>query len=234
MGGLTKNQVKQALKSIFRVKSWKLLLILLPLLFLTATLLRLDHIGMVDLRTKVLELDETGTDEEITAALVDLQEYTVTHIVINMIEENGTNKVVFGTGPFFLKHQYEKKAKEELAKAESAIEGSDNNPNGNIYKIVSDYCDEQARKGNWGFNQLYVNCMTNGLAAYPEMSEIQDSITANIPPTALYRREFISPVWYPSWAGIAILACLILIVVIIIRLVIWIVLKLTLLVLKKR
>lgn len=233
MGGLSKNRIKQALKSIFRIRTWKVLLVLIPLLFLTATLLRFDHLGMIDLRDKVLQLDESGTEEELTEALQKLQEYTISHIVINIITENGEEHLVFGTGPFFLENQYIKKAHEELAKAEAAIENADDNPNGNIYKLASDYCDELARRYGWGFNQNYINCMSSELAKYPEMSEITDFAVADIPSTALYRRDFASPIWYPSWSGFTILACIILIIIIIIRFIIWIVLKIALIVLKK-
>ena len=38
----------------FKIKTWQLILVLVPLLFLDATLLRLDHIKMTELRDAVL------------------------------------------------------------------------------------------------------------------------------------------------------------------------------------
>ena len=234
MGGLTKNRVKQSLKGIFRVRTWKLILVLIPLLFLAATLLRFDHLGMIERRDRVLAADEAGDEAELLTALSDLQEYTLSHIVVNLVEENGVERIVFGTGPFYLEQQYIRKAKAELAKAEAALEGSDSNPNGNVYKKAAAVCDEKARKYGWGFSKPYVDCMTSELAKYPSMEEVEDYVQAMIPPTAMYRRDFASPVWCWSWSGVVILACLLLIVVIFIRLLIWLVLRITLILLKKK
>jgi hypothetical protein len=233
MGG-KRATIKQVLRSIFRVRTWKLVLILIPLLFLVATLLRFDHVGMVELRDRVLAADKSGEDAEMMRALVELQEYTVSHIVVNMVEENGVEGLVFGTGPFYLEQQYIRRAKEELAKAEAALANAGENPHGNVFQKAAEICDARALQFGWGFNEAYIRCMQDELARYPEMAAIEDFQRAMIPPTALFRRDFASPVWLPSWAGWAILACVLLIVVILIRFVIWIVLKITLVLLKKR
>ena len=233
MGG-ARNKIKKVLKTIFRVRTWKLFLILVPMLFLTATLLRLDHLGMVALRDRVIEADEKGEGEELMRALRELQEYTVSHIVVNMVEENGVERVVFGTGPFYLEQQYIRKAKEELAKAEASLLGSGENPHGNVFKKAAAVCDARAIQFGWGFNKAYVDCMTSELARYPEMGEIESFRKAMIPPTALYRRDFASPIMMWSWSGVAILGCGLLGVVILIRCVIWVALRIVLFLLKKR
>ncbi|MDR3297914.1 MAG: hypothetical protein LBT19_00835 [Candidatus Nomurabacteria bacterium] len=233
MGGISKNRVKQALRSVFRVRSWKLFLVLVPLLFLTATLLRFGHLGMVELRDKVLVADEGGDDAEIMESLAELQRYTMTHIVVNVVESNGAEMLTFGTGPFYLEHQYAKKAMAELERAENSLEGAGENPNGNVFKKAAAVCDALGQKYGWGYSKPYIDCMQSELAKYPGMDEIEDYKRAMIPPTALYRQEFASPIWCVGWAGLAILICLILIVVIFIRFLIWMVLKITLLVIKK-
>jgi len=232
MGG-SRNKIKQAIKVIFRVRSWKLVLILIPLLFLTVTLLRFDHIRMVELRDAVLAADENGDDEELADALRELQEYTISHIVVNVVEENGVERLVFGTGPFYLEQQYVRKAKEALTKAEEALLDAGNNPHGNVFKKASDICDARALQYGWGFNKAYIDCMTNELAKFPEMDEIVDFQRAMIPPTTLFRVNFASPVWTWSWSGASILACILLTVVILIRFLIWGVLRITLLIIKK-
>jgi len=233
MGG-KRTKIKQVLKSIFRVRTWKLILILIPLLFLAATLLRFDHIGMVELRDKVLAADESGDDGEITASLKALQKYTFSHIVVNMIEENGAERLVFGTGPFYLEQQYIRKAKEELAKAEASLLNAGENPHGNVFKKAAEICDARGIQFGWGHSKPYFDCMTSELAKFPEMDEIEDFRTAMIPPTVEYRRDFVSPVWFPSLSGLVILVCILLIVVILMRLVIWAVLRIALILLKKR
>ncbi|MFV0484931.1 MAG: hypothetical protein ACK5MU_01735 [Candidatus Saccharimonadales bacterium] len=233
MGGITKNKVKQALKSVFRVRTWKLILVLIPLLFLVATLLRFDHLGMVERRDAVLEADKNGDEAEIVETLDELQRYTLTHIVVNVVEQNGVNMLIFGTGPFYLENQYVRVAMEELAKAEASLEGAGENPNGNVFKAAAEVCDAKGKQNGWGYSKPYIDCMTSELAKYPAMDEIEDYTKAMIPPTALYRQEFVSPIWYPTRAGILILLGLIITVVIIIRFFIWVVLKIALLVIKK-
>jgi len=233
MGG-KRAKMKQLLKSIFRVRTWKLVLILIPLLFLTATLLRIDHLGMVELRDAVLLADESGGDEELMEALRELQEYTISHIVVNMVEENGVERLVFGTGPFYLEQQYVRKAQAALLEAEEALANAGENPHGNVFAKAAAICDAQALQSGWGFNQAYINCMQSELAKFPEMDEIKDFQQAMIPPTVLFRRNFASPVWIWSWSGLLILSCVVLIVVILIRLVIWCVLRITLFLAKKR
>lgn len=233
MGG-KRAKIKQALRSIFRVRTWKLVLILIPLLFLTATLLRFDHIGMVERRDRVLAADESGDEIEMVRALGDLQSYTVSHIVVNMVEENGVERLVFGTGPFYLEQQYIRKARAALQEAERSLQNASENPQGNVFAKAAEVCDARAREFGWGFNRAYIDCMTSELAKYPEMEEIEDFETAMIPPTALFRIDFASPVWTWSWAGGAIVLCGLIIVVIFIRFVIWIILRITLFLTKKR
>lgn len=229
MGGITKNRLKEALRNIFRVRTWKLILILIPLLFIAATLLRFDHLEMVALRDQVIKADEEGSEEDILAALNQLKDFTLTHIVVNVYEENGVEKLSFGTGPFYLENQYVKKAQEELAKAEASLENAGVNPNGNVFKKAAEVCDALGIQYGWGYSAPYINCMQEELAKYPAMDEIEDYKEAMIPSTALYRQDFASPIWYPCWSGIIILACIILIIVIFIRFLIWICLRIALL-----
>lgn len=233
MGGISKNRIKQVLGVIFRVRTWKLILIMIPVGFLAATLLRFDHLGMVELRDGVLAADESGDEGAIVESLNKLQQYTATHIVVNVVEWNGKEMLTFGTGPFFLDNQYVKRAMEELAKAEASLVGAGDNPNGNVFQKAAAVCDEEGKRLGWGYSKPYIDCMQREIAKYPAMEEIEDYKKAMIPPTALYRQEFASPIWYPTWAGLLILLVVILIVVIIIRFFIWIVLKIVLLIVKK-
>ena len=56
-----------------KIKTWQLLIILVPLLFLDATFLRLDHIKMTELRSAVLAADEADDDEKISSTLEELK-----------------------------------------------------------------------------------------------------------------------------------------------------------------
>ena len=213
----------------FKIKTWQLLLMLVPLLFVDATLLRMDHMRMTELRDAVLAADEAENEEELAKALNELKDFTFSNIVINVVDDNGIQKVTFGTGPFYLEHQYIRAANAALEDAEAQL-SSDTNPNGNIYAAASAVCRPQAIAGGWSWNDSrYINCMMTEINKYPAADDVQDKIIASLPSTELYRKNYASPVWAPTLTGFVILLTLIIIVVIFIRGVVWVVLRLSLL-----
>ena len=213
----------------FKAKTWQLSLVLVVLLFIDATCLRISHIKMTELRDAVLTADEEGDDEKISESLEALKKYTFSNIVINIVDDNGAQKVTFGTGPFYLEHQYIRHANAALEKAEQNL-ASDTNPNGNVYALASETCRALAIANGWTWdNPNYINCMVTEIQKYPSASEIQDKIIASLPSTELYRKEYASPLWAPTIAGFFILTTLIIIVVIFIRALIWAILRLSLL-----
>ncbi|MDO5451548.1 MAG: hypothetical protein Q4F56_00450 [Candidatus Saccharibacteria bacterium] len=214
---------------IRKIKTWQLLVILLPLLFIDATLLRVDHIRMTELRDAVLVADEAESDEEIAKALNGLKEFTFNNIVINVVDDNGKQRVTFGTGPFYLEHAYIRAANAALQEAEAKFK-DDSNPNGNVYAMASDTCRAQAIANGWDWdNANYINCMVSEIQKYPSADEIQDKIAASLPSTELYRHNYASPVWAPTLTGFLILITIVVIVVIIIRAIVWVILRLSLL-----
>ena len=232
MGGKKTNHLKQLLQKFGAVRNWQLLLILIPLLFVTATLLRLDHLRMVELRNAVLEADEYGDEKGINQGMVELQQFVVSHVVVNVVESNGVQEITFGTGPFYLEQQYLRAANAAIAEAEAAAV-NDNNPYGNIYATVSGICRPQAIANGWSWNSPgYLECWTSELAKYPASDNL-DTPMVTIPSTELYRYDFASPIWAPTWSGWAILLCLVILAIILVRLVIWCVLQIALLIAKK-
>lgn len=218
------------IRKVFRnIKTWQLVLILIPLLFIEATLLRFDHLQMQDLKTKVLEADESENDEEIAKSLAELKEFTNTHIVVNVVEKNGAQYITFGTGPFYLEKQYTRKATERLAEAQKrANETGDDNPNGNIYQKAREVCEPQAQTYGWAWNSSEnLNCWTTELAKYPATDTLETEFQADLPNTNLYRYDFASPIWAFTPAGIVAVICIVLIVVILIRMIIWLILNIS-------
>ena len=213
---------------IKKIKTWQLLLILAPLLFLDATFLRVDHIRMTELRDAVLAADEAEDDEEISRTLEELKRFVFSNIVINVVDDNGIQKISFGTGPFYLEHQYVRAANVALKEAQAKLE-ADGNPNGNVYALASDVCSPIAVQNGWTWDDSrFINCMLTEINKYPAADEIQDRIIASLPSTELYRKNYASPVWAPTLSGFLILLTIIIIVVIFIRVVIWIILRLSL------
>ncbi|MDO4752926.1 MAG: hypothetical protein Q4A36_01665 [Candidatus Saccharibacteria bacterium] len=234
-GKLKLEEWRKALKKRVRglkhikVKTWILLLVLVPLLFIDATLLRQNHIKMTELRDAVMTADDENDDAKIAETLIELKEFVFSNIVVNVVEDNGEQRLTFGTGPFYLEHQYLRAAEAALAAAEAALAG-DANPNGNVYGMAGDTCKALALANGWTWdNANFINCMMTEINKYPSAAEIQDTIIAALPSTELYRHNYASPIWTPSFVGWLILLTLIIIVVIIIRMIIWVVLRLSLL-----
>lgn len=226
MGGF-----KKALKSI---KNWHLILIFIPLFFIAATLLRFDHLEMLDLRNAVLAADQAEDDAKIIESLNQLKDFASTHTIVNFVEENGVQHITFGTGGFYLERLYQRQASLALAEAEKkAAAVSDDNPNGNIFAKAMAVCKPQAIANNWTWNSpKYLNCFTTELAKYPTTDSLTTTLTADLPSTALYRYDFASPIWAPTPAGFVTLLCFIILLWIIIRCLIWIFLRIATIFLK--
>lgn len=212
----------------FRVKTWQLLIALIPLLFVDATLLRQDHIRMTELRDTVMAADGEDDDEKIASALAELRDFVASNIVINITDDNGGQKISFGTGPFYLEHQYVRAATKALEEAEKEMQ-SDANPNGNIYGQAGEVCRARALQNGWAWNNPnFINCMMEEINKYPAADEIKDTIIARLPSTEMYRHNYASPVWAPTFTGFFLLVTLVIIVVIFIRMIIWVILRIAL------
>lgn len=222
MGGKFKFHLKKV-----KLHTWQLVLILVPLLFLAATFLRFDHIKMTELRTAVLEADAAGDEEKIASSLEELANFTKNNIVINIVDDNGSQKIFFGTGPFYLEQSYLRAADKAISDAKAKIENGEN-PNGAVIVNATNFCNAEAAAHSWAWGQ-YLSCVTSEINKYPAAEDLTAEITADIPSTELFRKEFSSPVWTFSLSGITILLCLILTVVIFIRFFIWVIIRLSLL-----
>ena len=236
MGGKSSKKswsLKKALKHGAKgIKAWHLFIILIPLLFLAATFLRLDHIEMTRLRNIVEESDETDDDVRTAATIDELKKFVFSHTVINITEENGQTKISFGTGPFYLANQYYRKAAAILAEAEANV-GDDSNPNGNVYAAAMAVCKPQAIANSWVWNSPgYIACMTGEINKYPTSETLTESIKVELPSPSLYRFEFVSPLWTPTASGFTILVCLIVIAWLLLKFFAWTVVKIAIKMLK--
>ena len=223
------NMKKRGRIKFHKVKTWQLLVILVLLFFVDATLLRIDHIHMTELRDAVLQADEENDDQAIADRLEELKNFVFSNMVINVVDDNGNQRVTFGTGPFYLEHQYLRAANAALEEAEKKM-ATDGNPNGNIYAAASEVCQAQAINNGWSWdNPNYINCMMNEIQQYPSADELSDKIIASLPSTELYRKNYASPVWAPTLTGAFVLMTLVIMVVLIVRGIVWVILRLALL-----
>lgn len=231
MGGKKSNQIRERLSKWKTVQTWQLLLLLVPLAFLAATLLRFDHIKMSKLRQAVLDADAVDDQEGIKHGLEELEQFVFSHIVVNVLDDNGNQKIIFGTGPFYLEESYIRAANRAIEEAENTLV-DDSNPNGNIYEAVRQVCQPLAHQNGWNSHQQeYLDCWTGELAKYPATETLNSAvISAKVPSTELYRYEFASPLFAPTMAGLILLICAIIVIIVLIRLIIWIVLKIALLI----
>lgn len=226
MGGIKKKKPHSLVAKVFKVKNWKLIIIFILMAFAAATLIRFDHIEMTQLRQAVLDADEkeNASNEEIISALNNLKTFTQTHIIVDAYEENGVKWIRFGTGRIVLANSYYRKADEVLKKAQAEADNYVANPNGNIYRQVADICDARGKRYGWVYpDPRYIGCWQDELDNFPTTDEVLSQITADIPSAELYEYEFASPYWYPCWSGIAILICVILLLLILVRMIVWIV-----------
>lgn len=230
MGGKKSNKIREFLRKFKTVRTWQLVVVLVPLAFLAATLLRFEHLRMTELRAAVLAADEMNDPEALEESLTALEKYVFSHMVINVTESNGVQEVTFGTGPFYLEYSYQRAAEAAIQAAEESLT-DDSNPNGNIYQIVTNICRAEGVNNGWN---AYLECWTRELEKFPTAEELgATTITANIPSTELYRKNYAAPVWAPTVTGWVVLACLVIFAVIVVRLGIWLVLTISLIFLDK-
>lgn len=184
------------IKRLSQLKTWQLLLLLMLAAFITATFLRLNNVGMIERRDAVLSADKAGDVADIARRIVDLQRYSAAHMNAD-------------TGRIELVEQYKRDATKLMAAA-----GGSTNPNGNIYAAADAVCKPQFH----GYSIGYQNCYMAELNKHPAAPQLVSQL--KMPDAALYRYEFISPLWTADWAGWSVLICLLITLVIVLRLIV--------------
>ncbi|MBP6037738.1 MAG: hypothetical protein KA604_00175 [Candidatus Saccharimonas sp.] len=185
-----RRHIGRSIKQLQKVKTWQLALLLVLMLFITATFLRLNNIGMVERRNAVSAADKSGNIEYISARIYDLQRYSAAHMNAD-------------TGTFYLQEQYNRDAQKALSDtANSSVESARANAEAEAV------CHPQFR----GYSSAYMQCFLAELAQYPSAETLPEP---KLPDPALYRYGFVSPLWSPDFAGWSVLVCIFIILVII-------------------
>ena len=143
-----KKQVKRSIKQLQRVQTWQLVVLFILSVFVSATFLRLNNIGMIERREAVLSADKAGNGETIQNRLYYLQRYVTSHMNTDM-----------GRG-IYLEESYKRDVQVAYTRA--------SNQN-NIYKKAQEVCAPQF--SSW--SQAYVQCTIGELAKYPASSDLK-------------------------------------------------------------
>ena len=172
----------------------KLSYIILPLV-LTVTVsvfaLRDNNLTMVRLRQAVYQADKNNQNVE--ATLNTLRSYVYSHMNTGL--SSGDNVYP----PIQLKYTYQR-----LEEAQAATVKSDN---ANVYTDAENYCQAQIPTGFSG--RVRVPCVEQYVTTHTaKMYPI---------PSAMYKFDFIDPLWSPDLAGFSVLASALLLFVLIIR-----------------
>ncbi|MDR0979550.1 MAG: hypothetical protein LBM12_00065 [Candidatus Nomurabacteria bacterium] len=134
---------------------------------------------------------------------------------LNKLLDFSSSHMNANTGVFYLQSSYARAV--EAAATESSEK--------NIHKETSEYC---GRLFNHKWSMAFVNCWKERLATYPA------GLVADFPDPALFKYEFISPVFSLTVAGVIVAIWCLLSVVICLRLLYYVILRISLLIIKKR
>lgn len=186
-------QVRRNIRNLQRVKTWQLFVLLILVGFIAATFLRLNNIGMAERREAVLAADKAGDKEAIKGRLFELQRYVSSHMNADM-------------GTIYLEGQYNRDSQAAINAA-----SGDSNPNGNIYKKAQEVCAPRFR----GYSQAYLQCTVDYLSQFSPASSPATSVV--LPRADAYRHSFASPLWSADFAGLSVLVCALILLMIVAR-----------------
>jgi hypothetical protein len=68
-----KRQLRKSIKQLQVVKTWQLVILLVLMMFVSATFLRLNNTGMIARRNAVTAADKSGDTQEIASRIYDPQ-----------------------------------------------------------------------------------------------------------------------------------------------------------------
>jgi cytochrome c1 len=196
---------KRAIRRLEQVKTWQLIVLLILSLFVSATLLRLNNVGMVERRESVYAADKAADDDEVLDRLYDLQRYASSHMNAS-------------TGDVYLDKKYQRDVERVVRETEVANRESSDRSAELLYQAYA-ICRDRFP----GYSSAYTQCVG---AEQDKIPENAIGVTrAEFPPVALYKHNFISPVWSPDFAGWSVLITVFLGVAVIIRFIVGVYLR---------
>ncbi len=177
------------MKRLQRVKTWQLLILLVLALFVTATFLRLNNIGMSQRREAVLAADEAGDTEVVRDRLYDLQRYSAVHMNAS-------------TGSFYLEESYNRERQRLVERANSQSSRESQNLQ---QRVEEEVCRPRAIANGWSWqgtpDDRYTSCMLAELQQYSAADDFVNMVQVS---PDLYRHSFASPRWSFDFAGLSV------------------------------
>jgi len=165
-------------------------------IFIAATFLRLNNVGMTQRREAVIQADKEGaTAPVLQGRLYDLQRYVAAHMNANM-------------GTIYLENEFNRAYQ---AKINSASEGNGSN----VFKEAQEVCAPKfASLGHYSL--AYQQCVLDQLNSHPSATETTTT-ALDLPKADTYRYSFVSPLWSPDFAGFSVLVCILIVLIIVAR-----------------
>ncbi len=195
------SNIRKTIYMMHRVKTWQLLVILLLMAFVAVTLLRLNNIGMVQRRDAAIKATDPS---DARARLADLQAYSMGHMNAD-------------TGVFYLEGLFGHDAQVITNEIQQATGTS---------ATVDARADAICKPLSNGYTREYQDCMIREIT---KGGQVVDPLTLpKYPNQSLYRYSFFSPLLSFDFAGLAVVACFVIALIIVVRSVSLVVLKLLL------
>lgn len=187
-----KRRIRKTIHDLNRVKTWQLVIVLILMLFVTATFLRINNVGMSQRRDAVLVADKNNQLDEVRARLFDLQRYSVAHM-------NASTDV------FYLQGEYDRDSQQAIEQIKAANGGQSVNAKAEAvcHPLFS------------GYSTAYRDCMVNEITKSNQVAD--PAALPKLPDPSLYRYSYVSPVLSFDFAGASVIICLLIIFVILAR-----------------
>ncbi|MDR0957509.1 MAG: hypothetical protein LBM09_02970 [Candidatus Nomurabacteria bacterium] len=193
---------RRILKWLRNIRVWQLAVILLILAMLAAIFLRLNNIGMMELRAALIKADTTGDAKAVQNAAVKLQNYTAHHMNTY-------------TGRVALQTLYDDAVQKAIDKAKPVeIDAS-------LYKRISEEC--YPARLNGGGSRAQAQCISEKIG----VSLVNVENVEVISPDAFYVEFAPTRISFDA-AGITVMLCYFVIFIIIVRIISTIILRIIL------
>lgn len=137
---------------------------------------RQNNLTALELRDKLLEVDKQNGDVE--AALTELRSFTYSHMNANL--SAGSNNIY---PPIQLKYRYERLVEAEKNRVAAL--------NADLYTQAQNYCEQQVTS----------RVTINRVPCIQEYLTTNGAATQRAIPDAMYKFDFVAPIWSPDLAG---------------------------------